>query len=288
MTTKSLKSIKGRVVRLTRLDQCGLPVFGACSSVVSKTFVQVTIGREDRAGDTYEQANAWGELEINEKDPDVLKWAPTGIQFAELNPDALDIIGGSTPIIAGADTIGSGFGSLPNDSAFAMEVWTKAAGQNACLGGVPLWGYFVVPFLKNGKIDGDLTIANAPLNITMAAEGYADDAGNWGVGPYGDNPLLATAGLPVGLAWAQVVTTVQPPAPTVSCVALADISTVEEGDVFPVNQLVTAETDAEGLTLTGLGYIPATNANWATGEFFTIGTFKFNWNGTVWKAGVHA
>lgn len=286
MATKKLRSIKGRIVRLTRMDQCGLPVFGSAASIVSKGFVQVTIGREEEAGEEYTQKNAWGELWVSEKDPDIMKWAPVGIQFAEMDPDALDIIANATPLIVGSDTIGAAFGSAAPTGAFALEVWTKAAGQNACAGGLPQWGYFAVPFISNGKIDGEITIANSVLTVSMTGEGH-DDEGSWGTGPYGDNPLLVLAGFPSGHAWAQVITTVQPPEPTVGVVALSNIAEIESGDTFPVNQFVTAQTDAEGLTLEGLGYTPATNTNWSTGEFFTIGTFQFNWNGTVWKAGAH-
>lgn len=74
MATKKLRSIKGRVARITRLDSCGAPVFGECSTIVTKGFITVTIAEEKEAGDEYKQKNAWGELWINDKDPDLTKW----------------------------------------------------------------------------------------------------------------------------------------------------------------------------------------------------------------------
>lgn len=289
MATKKIKSIKGRVARVTRLDDCGAPVFAECSVVTTKGFITVTWSHEYEKGDEYTQKNAWGEFCVNEKDPDILKWVPVKIEFCEVDPDVMDIIGGATPLIFSTNTIGFSFGPTTPTGAFALEVWTKKAGA-ACAGGTTEWGYVLFPFLKNGRLDGDVKIENAPLSFSMAAEGYGAPS-DWGIGPHQDNPLKVITGMPVGDMWAMVVTDVQPPTETSGCAELIeppDKGAVEPGDVFVADGAVTAESDAEGLTLVGLGYIVSNPANWASGEFMTIGTFKFNWNGTVWKAGIHA
>lgn len=216
MATQILKSIKGKVVRLTRLDECGDAVVGTCSSLVSECFVSVTISGEFEAGDEYLQKSAWGDLCINDKDPDILKWANVSIQFAELNPDALDILTGSTPVVNGAtsDVIGSTFFPTANEGAFALEVWTKFTGE-AC-SGTPNWGYFVVPFVRNGRIDGDMTIENGVLTIGIVGQGFA--ANSWGVTPYAENPFVEA--FPAGAIFGQVVTPTQPPADTGGCVPI--------------------------------------------------------------------
>jgi hypothetical protein len=214
MATKILKSIKGKTVRLTRLDECGLIAEGSCTTLVSDCFVSVTMTGEYEAGDEFIQKNAWGELCINDKDGDVLKRVSVAIQFAELNPDALDIIAQANPVISGYDTIGASFGTELNQSSFALEVWTKRTGQDCAPEGVE-WGYFLVPFIKNGKIDGDITIENGVLTVTLMGDAFPATA-NWGDGPYSPNAFIET--FPTGDIFGMVVTTVQPPSDTNGCV----------------------------------------------------------------------
>ncbi len=219
MATKTLKSLKGRVMRLTRVDSCGAPIVGACSSIVTDGFITVEYAPEVEAGEEFTSKNAWGDFCVSEKDADRTKWVNVTLSMCEVDPDVLDLVGGGNPITDGTDTIGASFGQNNNTEAFAIEVWTKQAG-GACDGGNPEWGYFVVPFATNGSLDGSVTIENGTLTVGLKGEGQPATA-DWGVNPYGDNPLLAAAGFPTGDLWAVVRTTVQPPAVTDGCVALA-------------------------------------------------------------------
>lgn len=215
MATKILKSIKGKTVRLTRLDACGAVVEGSCTTLVSDCFISVTMTGEYEAGDEFIQKNAWGELCINDKDPDVLKRVSVAIQFAEINPDALDIIAEANPVIVGGDTVGATFGTEANGSSFALEVWTKRTGVDCTVPGTQEWGYFIVPFIRNGKIDGDITIENGTLTLGLMGDAFAASA-NWGQGPYTPNPFGTT--FPTGDIFGMVVTTEQPPTDTAGCV----------------------------------------------------------------------
>lgn len=219
MATKMLNSLKGRVIRLTRLDECGSPKIGTCSTIVTAGFITVEFAPEIESGEEYTQKNAWGDFCISEKDADRTKWVNVSMSLCEVNPDVLDLVGGGKPIISGSDTIGASFGQDNSLEAFAVEVWTKQAG-GSCEGGNPEWGYFVAPFCINGAIDGSITIENGVLTVGLKGEGQAaTDA--WGVNPYLDNPLITEDGFPEGDLWAVARTTVQPPEPTDGCVALA-------------------------------------------------------------------
>lgn len=217
MTTQILKSIKGKTVRLTRLDECGAVVEGSCSSLVSDCFVSVTMSAEVEAGDEFLVKNAWGDFCINDKDSDRFKWVNVTVEFAEINPDALDMIADATPVLSGGSAIGATFGTTANETSFALEVWTKRTGQD-CSPGDQEWGYFVVPFIKNGRIDGDIVIENAAATLTVVGQGFAAPA-TWDVTPYVDNPFVEP--FPAGELFGMVVTTVQPPADTAGCVAIA-------------------------------------------------------------------
>jgi hypothetical protein len=217
MATQILKSIKGKTVRLTRLDSCGDVVIGTCSSLVSDCFISVTLSGEFEAGTEYVQKSAWGDLCINDMDPDILKRVNVSIDFAELNPDALDFITDSSPVISGSDTIGASWGSTPNETSFALEVWTKRTGVD-CDPTTPEWGYFSVPYVRNGKLDGDLTIENGMLTATVVGAAFGAPA-TWAATPYASNPFVQS--FPAGDIFGMVVTTVQPPADTAGCVAIA-------------------------------------------------------------------
>lgn len=218
MATQILKSIKGKTVRLTRLDSCGDVVFGSCSSLVSDCFISVTLSGEFEAGTEYVQKSAWGDLCINDLDPDILKRVNVSIDFAELNPDALDFITDSSPVVSAGSTIGSSWGSTPNETSFALEVWTKRTGVD-CDPTTPEWGYFSVPYVRNGKLDGDLTIENGMLTATVVGTAFGAPA-TWAVTPYASNPFVQS--FPAGDIFGIVVTTVQPPADTNGCVPLVD------------------------------------------------------------------
>lgn len=221
MATKRLASLKGRRMRLTRLDQCGEVDWGTCASIVSEGFIQVDIEQEVEEGEEISQKNAWGEFCINEVDDDIVKWVNVSINMCQVDPDVLDIVAAASPLVSGSDTIGASFGKGPNTSAFAIEVWTKAGGQDACAGGTVEWGYFAVPFVKKGRLNGALSIQNGALTVPLVGKGFEVPA-SWGVTPYADNPLLQTGGFPAGDLFAVARTTVQPPAATAGCVALTE------------------------------------------------------------------
>lgn len=222
MATKKLASIKGRRMRLTRLDECGVPVIGSCSSIVTEGFIQVDVEEEYEDGEEISQKNAWGDYCIQDVGDDLVKWVNVSVNMCQVDPDALDVMArNATPVTSGSDTIGATFGRALASSAFALEVWTKAAGQDACAGGTTEWGYIVVPYIRNGRLSGALSVANNALTVPIQGKGFPAPA-DWGITPYEDNPLLLTGGFPEGDMWGIVRTTVQPPTATAGCVAIAE------------------------------------------------------------------
>ena len=219
MASKKLRSIKGRRMRLTALDECGVPDLTAdCGYIVTSGFISVTWSDEVETGDEYTQKNAWGDFCIAEKDADRVKWTNVTISLCEIDPEILVMLGGAIPNEnATGDLLGAFFTRDPNPLSYALEVWTKKAGTDACSGaGTQEWGYFAGYNIRNGMLDGDLTIESAPLALGMKGELYgASDA--WGIGPYPDNPLENVAGVPEGALRYVGITTVQPPDDTDGC-----------------------------------------------------------------------
>lgn len=292
MASKRIKSIKGRRMRLTRLDECGAPdTASTCGVIVTDGFVSVTISNEIEAGEEYTQKNAWGDFCIAEKDGDRVKWANVTIQMCEVDPEVLDLVGGANPVVAGGSTIGATFGTEPNPNAFAVEVWTKKAGTDACASGGtdPEWGYFVVPYVRNGKLDGDLTIENAPLTISLAGEGVGANSA-WGVGPHGDAPMKATSGFPAGDLYGMVVTDVQPPNVTDGCDKIGgNPASASPGDTFGGTAFasITGSDATNAALLAGLGFTAVPSTEWVGDQYITVNTQQFYWAGPTdtWKPG---
>jgi hypothetical protein len=283
VATKKLKSIKGRVIRLTRLDECGAPdLVSDAAVIVTDGFVQVVISNEVETGEEYTQKNAWGDFCIAEKDGDRVKWANVSIQFCEVDPDTLDMVGGASPVTSAGDTIGATFGREPNPNAFAIEVWTKKAGNDSCAGGTVEWGYFVVPFVRNGILDGDITINNGALTLSLKGEGQGAPA-SWGTGPHLDNPMKGS--FPVDDLYGIVITDVQPPAVTAGATKILQKAAAAPGDIFPAEATITAEDVTNAGELTALGYIADPLTAWTSGQAITIGAFQFSWDGTAWDPG---
>lgn len=59
------------------------------------------------------------------------------------------------------------------------------------------------------------------------------------------------------------------------------------GAVFPTEVTITAEDAPNAAKLAGLGYVAVPGTNWGAGQYMTVGSFRFHWNGTIWVAGPH-
>jgi hypothetical protein len=287
MPTKKLRSIKGRRMRLTALDECGAPDFGnPCGVIVTSGFISVTWTDEVETGDEYTQKNAWGDFCIAEKDADRVKWTNVTLSLCEIDPEILVMLGGAIPNLATDGSMtGAFFTREPNPLSYALEVWTKKAGTDACSGsGDPEWGYFAGYNIRNGMLDGDLTIESAPLALGMKGELYgASEA--WGVGPYVDNPLENVTGVPAGALRYVGITTVQPPDDTDGCspiVTATGATSGSPGSFTPANA-APPQTLAD---MTGIVASPLT-AWTPSGAHVVLGDgSKAFWNSTAWTVGM--
>jgi hypothetical protein len=288
MPTRKLRSVKGRRVRFTALDECGAPdLSNPCGSIVTSGFISVTWADEVETGEEYTQKNAWGDFCIGEKDADRVKWTNVTISLCEIDPEILVMLGGAVPNFnADGDIVGAFFTREPNPLSFAIEVWTKKAGTDACAagGGAPEWGYFAGFNVRNGMLDGDLTIENAPLALNLKGELYgANDA--WGVGPYADNPLENVAGVPAGALRYIGITTTQPPEDTDGCVAIIPATGATAG--VPGSWTPVNAAPPENLADLQAGSVVASPATlWTVGQHVILGDLTHaHWTGTAWAAG---
>lgn len=229
---KTFAPIRGRRMRITRLDECGVPVVGAASTRVSKGFVSVGLSPQYEDADAINVTNAAGEIDFNEPGDSTLTGMQAEIAFTRVDPDLLSLITGQQVVVDGA-AVATGFrmsGGIPDGlGGWALEVWSDLGGQ-ACAG-AKAYGYFLLPFLRGGTI-GDFSIENGAANFTITST--TREGSGWEVGPYDvvmhpagvdpiadpaePGPLLQTIG-PKDHFHLEV-TQVAPPAETVGLVAL--------------------------------------------------------------------
>lgn len=222
--------IGARRLRVTRLDECGRPVYGPCNQVVSDGFVSVEFSPEVEEGEDYTQRNANGDLCVNERGKDALTWISVAIEFCRVDAELWQIMNPTWKTVTNAqgDVTGFRIGEKFSDTqGFALELWPKATGQaSLCDEDAPTDaapnGYFLLPYVLGGAPES-WTLENGVATFTL--NGRTKGGSLWGRGPYNithdaagqPSPLLqpidsgATSGNPDHFH-ADIVTLAPPPA----------------------------------------------------------------------------
>jgi hypothetical protein len=178
---KRFAPIRGRRMRLTRLDECGAPVVGPASTGVSKGFVSVGMAPQYEDADPINMTNAAGEIDFNEVGDATLTGMQAEIAFTRVDPDLFSLITNQQTVVD-YNAVASGFrlsGGQVVTGAWALEVWSDLGGQ-ACVGGKS-YGYFLLPFLRGGTV-GDFSVENGAANFTVTSA--TRENSQWGTGPY--------------------------------------------------------------------------------------------------------
>lgn len=213
-------SIHAKIMRLTKLDGCGAPLTGASDKamLVTKGIVKISISAETEDGEDTVKKNGNGEICVQHKDPDQIKYLSPEIEFCGVDPEAWSLITGQPLVVdGGGNAVGIKISSAPIEANFALEVWTDVPGAACGAGGNQPFGYFCLPFIGSGKV-GDIELSVSAAEFTLSAQ--TKPGTGWGVGPYGvvrDETdavsRLLEALTPTDHAIIQTVT-VAPPVPT--------------------------------------------------------------------------
>lgn len=293
-TSKCFSLVRGRVMRITRLDACGARVLGPDSQVISDGFISVGLAAQTDEGTAINITNAAGKVCISDEPCPLFTGYDLTVEFCGVNPDLFRLMTGQKMVTdSQATPQGTGFrmntGTDICDAGFAIEVWSNVPSA-ACAGGQASYGYFLVPFVKGGII-GDFTIANDAVNFTLSGA-KSKDGSAWGVGPY--DVVRDASEIPAPLKEAidpkdhlhMEITTVAPPESVCGALALGVPATGATagtpGTYTPANSYG-PETCAD-FASSGIVASPATA--WTTGQHMVArdGTTAY-WDGAAWVCG---
>jgi hypothetical protein len=221
--------VRIKAIRVTRLDECGNPVTGECSTVVSSGAVSVASSPQYLDPEEIQVRNGNGDLCVYDRGCSSFLRDDLTFVFCQVDPDLFGMITGDPVILDDAATPNSiGFAQTGDgicDTKFGLEIWSDIPNQ-ACSATSPRrYGYDLLPLLGNPPW-GDLTWPTDPASFTLNASTSA--GGGWDVGPYdvinsgtptpAPTPMLT----PVGATehWRSFETTLAPPTPSCGCVEL--------------------------------------------------------------------
>lgn len=228
MTTKCYAPVRGRVIRVTRLDGCGNPDPGASAVVVSKRISSVTIDEVTEDGTNIRERNFADELCIVDDAFTQILGYTADTALCGVDPDLISLFTGQPTVQnAAGDVVGfDATTEVDLDSfGFAIEIWSRLAGSACDVSGNRQWGYTVFPYLKGGRLGG-FAFENGPVAFTVSGA-QSRDGNGWGVGPYdvdrdmSGNPAPLNTPLGQNTHFRSIVVTLDPPEASCGAFALA-------------------------------------------------------------------
>jgi hypothetical protein len=232
MTATCDSFLQGIRIRATRLDECGEPDAGECGYVVSSGFINVALSENVTNPTEISQVRADGTRCYYIETPPLLNNIQANIEFCEVDPELFEIMTGS-PLVLDDEVAPVAHGFTTDEDSFAvanvaLEVWTNLARGGCPVGTGRRWGYYLMPWLYQGRV-GKPTIENGAINFSIV-EAKTRSGTPWGVGPY--NIQLDNADAPAPLFEPLPSTThdllykvnLAPPAASCGCQTLVPVS----------------------------------------------------------------
>lgn len=282
--------LRGRRLRVTRLDGCGNPVLGPESAVVTKGFISVALTANTEEGEEISVTNADGDTCVLDTPCPKLRNYSVEITFCDVNPILFTLMSGQPVVMNGTDTVGFRMNSDVRacDSGFAVELWTGVATDTCGTDGVS-YGYLLLPFLQGGLL-ADFTVENAAINFTLTGAVTKKGSG-WGVGPY--DVVLDDDDLPSPLLVAidekdhlhVQVTSVAPPESACGATALGSLTVlITAGAPATLGANRYAPADYAELAAGSIDKTPTTA--WTTGQYVELrdGSHAY-WDSDSWEVG---
>jgi hypothetical protein len=285
--------VRGRALRVSKLDACGSPDPGPFNKITTKGFISLGLEPVNTEGESIAVTNANGERCVTDDAvPAFDHWALT-LTLCGVNPYLINLLTGQPIVYDEAATpaaVGYQIQSGVDLStvAAAFEVWSKIP-ANLCAGGLTEYGYSLVPFASGGTIGG-ISFENGAVNMSVTGMVSKDGTG-WGVGPYNvrknattgvDGPLKTA--LSTKTHFHQERVTVAPPSPVDGGSALGQKATTATAGTPGTYSPANSYGGVNLADMTGITASPTTA--WTTGQYVLMEDGnKAKWNATTWIAG---
>jgi hypothetical protein len=293
MGSQCFSLVRGRALRVTKLDGCGRVLPGSRAQVTTEGFISVGLTANTEEGETISVTNAAGKVCILDEPSPSFTGYSIEVAFCGVDPELFSLMTGQNVVLNadGTDAIGFRMNSGVSlaGSGFALEMWSNVPVAACDASGGASYGYFLIPFVQGGVL-GDFTVENGAINFTLSGA-TSKDGNEWGVGTA--DVVRDDTGTPSPLLEAldskdhlhMQLTTVPPPTVTCGAVALGTPATGatagSPATLTPANSYPPADlTDAQ----TGFTATPTTA--WTTGQYAVLedGT-EVHWDGTAWVEG---
>jgi hypothetical protein len=175
-------TIRGRTLRFTKVDPCGVPIGGAAGQLITRTFASLKQTANYDGGTEIKVPSADDTIDVYEPGNQTLLNYDLELQFSVLDTAVVPGLSGNPAVLDWQEAI-SGWEELALthlDSYWALEMWSGVAGQR-CSNGQSLFGYNVFPFIGSSQITVDDTTNKESL-VTIKGSTFGPNA--WGKGPY--------------------------------------------------------------------------------------------------------
>lgn len=301
---KSFPLVRGRTMRVTKLDGCCNPVAGTESTVATDGFVSVAFTANVTEAEEISVTNANGQICVRDPGCASFNGYSLEITFCDVNPCLFSLMTGQPGVVNDVGEV-IGFRMSTDvvvcDIAFALELWSGVPGV-ACAAGAESagsYGYLLLPCLSGGVI-GDFSVENAAVTFVVSNVNTRDGNG-WGLGPYEvvhdqtGAPAFITDAVQPNDSLYTIFTTMPPPEPTDGCVELVLPIHPATGAVsgIPGNWTPSGSTPPASVADLQAGIpnqvIPDPQTPWTVGQYVQTATpgeaGRAYWNGTAWVAG---
>lgn len=296
---KCFSPIRGRAMRVTRLDRCGRPETGPNVAIETDAFVEITMTSRVTEGEEITVTKANGKKCVSDKGVSTWDGWTVSVQLCGVNPYLFEMMTGQ-PVILDAEGVAVGFKLRDNvdldKNAVAFEVWNDIPGDTCdVVGAEGSWAYSLLPFLKGGVL-ADRTINNGAVDFTIQNM-ETKKGSSWGVGPYdvtldaggSPGPLLADQAIGPNDHELFMLTNVAPPedgdcavlpsGPAATSATAGTPATWSPVDSYPPETLTELQTASPAITAS-----PTTA--WTTGQYAVLGDgSEAHWDGDSWEAG---
>lgn len=283
--------VRGRRVRITKVDNCGNVVLGPANRVVSKGFVTMGFTPNNTTVEALTVTNANGEECVREEGSSKFSNHTVAGTFCKVMPELFSMITGMPAVYdaAGLEAIGIRYNSqIEIDlSAWALELWSKVPQANCGPSGLPSFGYALAPFIGSGTLSG-ITFENAAITFGIEAA-TTKDGNNWGAGPYNvelnDSGVTGKLNHPLDPYDHLELIKVQVPPPDETDGAEA-VGVPATGAAAGTPGTFTPTNSYAPLNLAGMtGVTASPSSAWTTGQYVPLRDgSRAKWNGTAWVA----